>query len=45
MDQTSRLLNHRGSDVPMETGQRVSTNAGRRVTWIHNVAQGRTSSG
>ena len=29
MDQTSRLLNHRGSDVPIETSQRVSTNAGR----------------
>ena len=39
MDQTNRPLNHRGSDLSMETGQRISTNAGRRVTWIHDIAQ------
>ena len=29
MDLSNRLLNHRGPDLPIETGQRVSTNAGR----------------
>ena len=29
MDQTNRPLNRRGPDLPIETGQRVSTNADR----------------